>query len=47
MIDDISKGDCIKKCMEKWERDIRALIKTSYNYSQESYSVVARAVQSE
>ena len=45
--DDETKGDWIKERMEKLERDSCALIRTDDNYSQESYSTVARAVQLE
>ena len=45
--DDVSKGDCLKKLMEKWEREIRSLIKIEDKYTQGSYAAVDRVVQLE
>ena len=45
--DDISKGGCLKERTDKWERDIRALIKTADNYPQEINVAVAHTVQLE
>ena len=40
--DDKYKGDWLKNWMEKWERDIRVLIKMADKYLQESFSAVDR-----
>ena len=45
--DEVSKGDWIKKLMDKWERYIHALRKTAYKYPQQIYAAVAHAIQSE
>ena len=44
---DESKGNWLKDCMEKWERDIRDLRKMADRYPQKSYAAMAHAVQSE
>ena len=43
---DRNKGDWLKNCKKKWERDIRDLRKTANNYHHESYAAVVCAVQS-
>ena len=43
--DDKTKGGWLKERMEKWEIDIRALIKMAYKYPQESCATMTRGVQ--
>ena len=45
--DDESKGDWLKKRMDKLEEDISAVAKTAERYPQESYATLACAIQLE
>ena len=44
--DDVSKVNCIKNWMDKWERDICALRKMADKYPQESHAMATCTVQS-
>ena len=44
--DDKSKGDWLKKRMDKWEGDISAVAETAEKHPQESYATLTYEIQS-